>query len=73
MTETTTVSKGTAWLLLLLVATVVVLGAWVASNRYEHEVTRGCMENLVEPDPKAPDYNQQALYFASDVRECMRG
>jgi len=74
MTETTQhVSKGTSWLLLLLVATVVVLGAWVASNRHEQEVRRGCMERLVEPDPKAPDYHEQALLFGSEVRGCMRG
>lgn len=74
MTETTRfVSKGTAVLLLLLVGTIVILGAWVASNQYDSEVTRGCMERLTEPDPKDPNYNQEALLFASDVRECMRG
>lgn len=74
MTETTRfVSKGTAVLLFLLVCTIVSLGVWAAGNQYESEVTRGCMERLTEPDPKDPNYNQEALYFASDVRECMRG
>lgn len=73
MTETTRyVSKGTALLLFLLVSAVVGLGAWAANNQYDNEVTRGCMERLTEPDPKDPNYNQEALYFASDVRECMR-
>lgn len=74
MTETTRfVSKGTALLLLLLVSAIVVLGVWVASNQYQSEVTRGCMERLTEPDPKDPNYDKEALYFASDVRKCMRG
>lgn len=74
MTKTTRyVSKGTALLLFLLVSTVVGLGAWVANNQYDSEVTRGCMERLTEPDPKDPNYDQEALYFASDVRKCMRG
>lgn len=74
MTETTRfVSKGTALVMLLLVSAVVALGVWAASNQYESEVTRGCMERLTEPDPKEPNYNEEALHFASDVRECMRG
>lgn len=74
MTETTRfVSKGTALIMLALVVAVVVLLAWAADNQYESEVTRGCMERLTEPDPKDPNYNQEALLFASDVRECMRG
>lgn len=74
MTETTRfVSKGTALLLLLLVAVIVVLMTNLAMNRYDHEVTRGCMDRLVEPDPDSPTYNQEALLFASDVRQCMRG
>lgn len=72
MTETTYVSKGTAWLLLLLVAAVVILGAWVASNRYEHEVTRSCMDSVVTPDPQAIDYDKQSLEFAVQIRKCMR-
>jgi hypothetical protein len=74
MTETTRfVSKSTALLLLLLVSAIVVLLVWAANNQYQHEVTRGCMERLTEPDPGAPNYHQEALLFASDVRECMRG
>lgn len=73
MTETTRfVSKGTAWLLLLLVAAIVVLGVWVASNRYQHEVTRSCMDSVVTPDPEAIDYDTQSLEFGVQIRKCMR-
>lgn len=74
MTETTRfVNKSTAWLLLLLVAAIVVLGVWVASNRYQHEVTRSCMDSVVTPDPEAIDYDTQSLEFAVEIRRCMRG
>lgn len=74
MTETTRfVSKGTAWLLLLLAAAIVVLGVGWASNRYQHEVTRSCMDRVVTPDPKAIDYDNQSLEFAIEIRRCMRG
>lgn len=74
MTETTRfVSKSTAWLLLLLVAAIVVLGVGWASNRYQHEVTRSCMDRVVTPDPEAVDYDKQALEFGVEIRKCMRG
>lgn len=74
MTEATRyVSKGTALLLLLLVSAIAILLAWAANNQYDREVTRSCMERLVEPDPESPNYNEEALLFASDVRKCMRG
>lgn len=73
MTETTRfVSKSTAWLLLLLVAAIVVLGVGWASNRYQHEVTRSCMDRVVTPDPEAIDYDNQSLEFAIEIRRCMR-
>lgn len=74
MTETTRfVSKSTAWLLLLLVAAIVVLGVGWASNRYQHEVTRSCMDRVITPDPEAIDYDSQALEFGVEIRKCMRG
>ena len=74
MTETTRfVSKGTALLLLVLVAAIVVLGVGWASNRYQHEVTRSCMDRVVTPDPEAIDYDTQSLEFAVEIRKCLRG
>lgn len=74
MTETTRfVSKGTATMLFLLVAAVVVLLTWAANERYQHEEQRGCMSDVVRPEAGDPDYDRLMLEFTSDVRGCLRG
>lgn len=74
MTETTnSSSQGTflAWLvaIVLAVAVVVALGEGAA----ERETRKSCMDSVQTPDPKAGDYDRQALDFTAEIRKCLRG
>lgn len=62
-----------AVLLLLFGLTVALIIQDTLKNMSSTEERKSCMEKLVEPDPEASDYNDQVLYYGSDVRTCMRG
>ena len=72
MTETTRfVSKGTAVLLLVLTAAVVVFMTWLAQERYLAEERRDCMSSLQRPNEWESNYAQREFKYALDVRGCL--
>jgi hypothetical protein len=71
--EHTFVSNSTAVVILIAVVALIGLLTYGAQDRAEKEERRGCMEALATPDPESIDYDNQALEFTSQVRNCMRG
>lgn len=62
-----------AVLLILFGLTVALIVRYAVEDLNGSEQRKSCMEKLVEPDPEASNYNDQVLWYGSDVRECMRG
>jgi hypothetical protein len=71
--ERTFVSNSTAVVILIAVVTLIGLLMYGAQNRAEQEEQRSCMDGVVAPETRDPQYDDKMLEFTAQIRKCLRG